>query len=78
MHQVTLAQAKKDLADLIDAALHGETVIIARDDTPVAQIVPVAPPSRRHFGSARGLIVMRDDFDAPIPDYSEYASRDCS
>jgi len=74
MQQVTLAQAKKDLADLIEAALHGETVIIAKDHTPVAQIVPVTPPSRRRFGSARGLIVMRGDFDAPIPDFSEYVS----
>ncbi len=74
MHQVTLAQAKKHLADLIDAALRGETVVIAKDDTPAVQIVPFPPASRRRFGSARGLIAIRDDFDAPMPDFSEYVA----
>jgi hypothetical protein len=27
---------------------------------------------RRQAGSAKGLIVMREDFDAPLDDFSEY------
>jgi Protein of unknown function (DUF2281) len=27
---------------------------------------------QRHFGSAKGLIRMADDFDAPLGDFKEY------
>jgi len=33
----------------------------------VVQLVPIEPPKRRpQFGSARGLIVLAEDFDAPL------------
>ncbi len=39
----------------------------------MVQVVPVEPPKRRpQFGSARGLVVMADDFDAPLADFNEY------
>lgn len=33
---------------------------------------PVVPVARRHFGSAKGLIVMADDFDEPLADFNVY------
>jgi prevent-host-death family protein len=39
--QMTIHAAKTNLSKLIDAALKGEEVIIARGDTPVVRLVPV-------------------------------------
>jgi antitoxin (DNA-binding transcriptional repressor) of toxin-antitoxin stability system len=48
-------------------------VLITRDDEQAVQLVPVARAKRRRkAGSAQGLIVMSDDFDAPLADFEEY------
>ena len=73
MYQVTPDEAKSHLSDLIEAALQGETVFIAEDDTRMVQLVPVRHPKRqRKAGSARGKVQMSDDFDAPLPEFEEY------
>ena len=41
--QVTIHAAKTNLSKLIEAALRGEEVVIARGDKPVARIVPIGP-----------------------------------
>ncbi len=70
---VKLDEAKVHLLDLIEAAIRGEEVFILKDDRPVAQLVPLQPPKRHpQFGSAKGLVVMAEDFDAPLEDFSEY------
>ena len=68
-HQVKLDEAKVRLPDLIEAAVRGEDVFILKDDHPVVQLVPVEPRKRKaQFGSAKGLVVMAPDFDAPLKD----------
>jgi antitoxin (DNA-binding transcriptional repressor) of toxin-antitoxin stability system len=73
MYQVKLDEAKVRLLDLIEAAIRGEDVFILKDDHPVVQLVPLEPAKRHpQFGSAKGLVVMAEDFDAPLEDFSEY------
>jgi prevent-host-death family protein len=73
MYQVSLDEAKRRLLDLVEAAIKGEKVLIVKEDRQMVQLVPVEPPKRRpQFGSARGLVVMADDFDAPLADFNEY------
>jgi antitoxin (DNA-binding transcriptional repressor) of toxin-antitoxin stability system len=73
MYQVTFDEAKGKLLALINAAIEGEQVLIFVDDQEVVQLVPVAPPERHpQFGSAKGLIKMANDFDAPLDDFAEY------
>lgn len=73
MFQVTPDEAKARLAELIEAAMRGERVVIARDNEHAVRLVPVPSPVRqRHAGTAKGLITIRDDFDAPLPDFDEY------
>ena len=73
MFHVTPDEAKAQLAELIEAAMRGERVVIARDEKHAVQLVPLTPTARRrHAGTAKGLIVMREDFDAPLPDFDEY------
>jgi len=73
MQQVTLDEAKTQLPDLIDAAVHGDEVFI-QSNGHVVRLVPVEPPKqRRQAGSAKGVILyMSDDFDAPLEDFKEY------
>lgn len=83
MQQVSADEAKERLAELIEAAVQGETVLITRDDEQAVRLVPVAQATnpatshtkgKRHFGSAKGLIKMSEDFDAPLADFEEYMS----
>ncbi|MBO9320064.1 DUF2281 domain-containing protein [Chloroflexus sp. MS-CIW-1] len=72
MLQVSLEEAKSRLLELVNAALKGETVVILKDLQEAVQLVPAIPQARRQFGSAKGLIVMSEDFDAPLADFNAY------
>jgi antitoxin (DNA-binding transcriptional repressor) of toxin-antitoxin stability system len=73
MREVTPEEAEAHLAELMDAALRGERIVIARDNAHAVQLIPVAPANRgRRVGSARGRITLRDDFDTPLDDFAEY------
>ncbi|MBV9867669.1 MAG: type II toxin-antitoxin system Phd/YefM family antitoxin [Abitibacteriaceae bacterium] len=73
MQQVSLDEAKTQLPDLVDAALNGAEVVIAKDNQQLVKLVPLETIERRpRFGSAKGLIVMNDDFDEPLEEFKEY------
>jgi len=72
MHQVTIREAKVVLDDLIDAAVHGEEIVIVTEDQQQVQLVPRKKERKRTFGSAKGLIAMSEDFDAELPEFREY------
>lgn len=73
MQTVTLDEAKTHLVDLIEAATAGEEVFIQKNEEIAVQLVPRAVKRRkRQFGSAKGLITMAPDFDAPLEDFKEY------
>lgn len=72
MLQVNLEEAKVRLLELINAVLKGETVVIIKAPQEAVQLVPAVPLMRRHFGSAKGLIIMAENFDAPLPDFNKY------
>lgn len=46
MSEYSIVEAKNQLSSLIDRALAGETVVITRHGTPVAEIRPVAACER--------------------------------
>jgi prevent-host-death family protein len=67
--QVNIYEAKSKLSKLINLVMAGEEVIVAKSGKPVAKIVPLEKPVQdRKPGSAKGKIIMADDFDAPLPD----------
>jgi len=73
MQQIDLQEAKQHLADLLDAALGGEDIVITKDDHPVLKLTRVATEKvRRKAGSAKGLISIAEDFDTPLEDFAEY------
>jgi prevent-host-death family protein len=67
MPQYNVAEAKNRLSELLERALLGEEVIIAKDNKPLARITPLTPASRKP-GKVKG-IVMTPDFDAPLEDF---------
>lgn len=69
MHTVTLHEAREQLPALVDEALRGEEVVITRDNAPAVKLVPAMRPG---FGSYKGLIVIADDFDAPLEEFADY------
>jgi prevent-host-death family protein len=52
--QINIAQAKAKLSELIDRALGGEEIVIARAGKPLARLVPVNRPTKRKPGAWRG------------------------
>ena len=72
MKTVTVHQAKTHLSRLIREALEGEEIVIARGDEPVVKLTVVEPSSARTLGTARGEVVIADDFDAPLDDFAGY------
>ncbi len=74
MAQFNVADAKAHFSELIQRAMMGEEVIIARDNKPVLRLVPLQSPRQpREPGSARGEIWMAPDFDETPEDFKEYA-----
>jgi prevent-host-death family protein len=70
MPTANVHQAKTQLSKLIDAALKGEEVIIARNGVPAVRLVPVESlmPNRRG-GWLRGRVKVLDpDWDKPDPE----------
>jgi len=68
MRIVTIHAAKTDLSTLIEQALAGEEIVIARGDEPVVRLVPVERPEpRREYGALRGRLVIPESFHEPLP-----------
>ena len=68
MQRVTVHAAKTHLSRLIEAALAGEEVMIARGDTPVVRLVPVTA-RRFQIGLLAGQLGTGPDFfEAMAPD----------
>lgn len=65
MQRVTIHAAKTHLSRLIEAALAGEDVVIARGSTPVVRLVPVAKQTFQ-IGLLAGQLGMGPDFLAPL------------
>jgi len=72
MAQFNIAEAKAHFSELIERAVLGEEVIVAKGNRPVAKLVPLRP-AKRSPGTGKGQILfMSPDFDAPLEDFAEY------
>ncbi len=67
--QVNIHEAKTQFSRLLTRVEGGEEVIIAKAGKPVAKLVPISTlPSQRLPGTAKGKILVHDNFDEPLPD----------
>jgi antitoxin (DNA-binding transcriptional repressor) of toxin-antitoxin stability system len=70
----TIHQAKTHLSKLIQKALGGEEVIIAKRDKPLVRLEAIKPQkTKRQLGWAKGLVTyMSPDFNDELEDFEEY------
>lgn len=64
--QVNVQEAKTRLSQILAQAENGEDVVIARDGTPIARLVPIGPPPPRSVGFVAGSVPQ--SFFEPLPD----------
>ncbi len=72
MQHVSIEQAKMNLTSLVAAALNGEEIVIEESNKAVKLVPFQITKPRPQFGSARGLIEVKDNFDDPIEEFAEY------
>ncbi|MEL6915927.1 MAG: type II toxin-antitoxin system prevent-host-death family antitoxin [Pseudomonadota bacterium] len=63
--QFSIHTAKTQLSKLIEAALRGEEVVIAKGSQPVVRLVPL-PQDRKLFGALEGKVTAPDGLFAPL------------
>ena len=59
---VNVSEAKTNLSRLLDLVYHGEKVVIAKNNLPVADLVVHKPTGKRKLGLLKGKISIPDDF----------------
>ena len=68
METVNIHEAKTHLSRLLERVAKGEEIVIAKAGKPVACLVGYSESrSPRVGGQWQGLVHIRDDFDAPLP-----------
>ena len=74
MSKFNIAEAKTRFSELVQKAMLGEEVIIARDNKPVLKLVPLEKPKRRRKpGSGKGQVLyVAPDFDATPEVFKDY------
>ena len=73
MITVNVREAKTYLSRLLAEVEAGQEVVIARNGTPVARLVPLRERGIRQFGTLRGRLVVPDGLFEPLPE-SELAA----
>ena len=58
---VNISEAKTNLSKLIDKVYHGETVVIAKNNLPIADLVIHTPTGTRKLGVLKGTADIPDD-----------------
>lgn len=59
---VNVSEAKTNLSRLLDMVYHGERVVIAKNNLPVADLVVHKPKGKRKLGQLKDKISVPEDF----------------
>lgn len=68
MTKVNMHEAKSRLSKLVEMAKNGEDVVIAKNGTPEARIIPYVEDEGDWFGMDAGKGWIADDFDELDPE----------
>ena len=58
---VNISEAKTNLSKLIDRVYHGEKVVIAKNNLPIADLVKHKPEGKRKLGLLQGKVSVPDN-----------------
>jgi antitoxin (DNA-binding transcriptional repressor) of toxin-antitoxin stability system len=69
MVQVDVLRVQADLTHYLEQVARGETIVVTRDNEPIAELRPVASPVQtpRAIGLARGTFEIPKSFYEPLP-----------
>jgi antitoxin (DNA-binding transcriptional repressor) of toxin-antitoxin stability system len=69
MIQIDLLQIEADLAHYIEQVVRGETIVVTRDNQPIAELRPITPSisKPRQIGLAKGTFEIPASFYEPLP-----------
>jgi antitoxin (DNA-binding transcriptional repressor) of toxin-antitoxin stability system len=70
MTTINIREMQNDPLGCLRRVEDGETLLVLRDERPVAEIKPVSSPAGqpRPYGLCAGEFTVPDDFDRPLPD----------
>lgn len=73
MSVFNIHEAKTHFSKLLKRVMSGEEIVIAKAGKPVARLVPVNgnDTSPRIPGIDKGKVVIKPNFDDPIPEFEE-------
>lgn len=70
MVKYNIHEAKTQFSELLRRVMNGEEIIIARAGEPIAVLKPITtPPEKRQPGNDLGKVIIRPDFDEPLPEF---------
>ncbi len=73
IEEIGAFEAKTRLSELLAGVCQGKVYRITRRGKPIAELRPLEMSGNRlRFGSDRGKIRMRADFDKPLSDFRKY------
>ena len=74
MVQVNIHEAKTTLSKLLQKAVEGEEVVIAKNNKPIAKLVPIEGGKKKRVpGSAKGKVLwIADNFNETPDDFKDY------
>ena len=58
---VNISEAKAQLSKLIDRVYFGEKIVIAKNNLPIADLVPHKPEGKRNLGILKGQLKLSED-----------------
>ena len=67
--KVNIHEAKTQFSKLLKRVGNGEEIIISKAGKPIARLTPMNDALvKRLPGSAKGEVIIAEDFDAPLPE----------
>ena len=64
--EVNIHEAKTHLSRLIERALSGEEIVIAKAGRPLVRLAALPARAKRELGSASGLIRWKEGWEKPL------------
>ena len=68
---VNISEAKTNLSKLIDMVYHGEKVVIAKNNTPLVDMIPHKVSGKRKLGLMKGKLIVPTGFNEEDADINE-------
>ena len=74
MKTFTVEEAKQNLDKVLEHAIEGGTVILIGENGQAFELVSTIVPNKgpRKAGSAKGKIIITDEFYEPLPEFKPY------